>query len=106
MKTVGIVGGWGHVGLPLGIAFARAGRSVVLIDVDEARVRDVSAGKMPFLERGADEALRAALGTGKLQATSALSAAGESDAVIVTIGTPVDEFLDPDIRSFDRGIDA
>jgi len=103
--SIAIVGGCGHVGLPLGIAFARAGVGVTLVDTDAARVKTVLAGRMPFLERGADEALPAALATGRLHAVTTADAIAEPEVVVVTIGTPVDEFLDPAVRTFDRAID-
>ncbi len=56
-RDVVIVGGCGHVGLPLGIAFAESGLSVTLFDTNQSRVDQVRAAKMPFLEAGADEAL-------------------------------------------------
>jgi len=101
-----IVGGCGHVGLPLGIAFANAGARVSLLDIDEERIRQVQEGKMPFLERGAEEALAAALESGRLTLTTESSALGESDVAVVTIGTPLDEFLNPHVLSFDKFIDG
>ncbi|MFN4258197.1 MAG: nucleotide sugar dehydrogenase [Gemmataceae bacterium] len=106
MDTICIVGGCGHVGLPLGIAFTLAGAKVTLLDIDEQRLEAVRSGHMPFLEQGAEEALPAALKTGRLQVSNELRHVAEHDNVIVTIGTPVDEFLDPSIRSFDRSLDA
>jgi UDP-N-acetyl-D-mannosaminuronic acid dehydrogenase len=103
--SVCIVGGCGHIGLPLGIALADAEVQVTLLDVDEARVRRVAAGRMPFLERGADERLTSVLATGRLRATTSVGVLREHDTVIVTIGTPVDEFMDPGIRTFDRSME-
>jgi UDP-N-acetyl-D-mannosaminuronic acid dehydrogenase len=104
-EPVSIVGGCGHVGLPLGIALARSGVDVTLLDVDQKRVEAVAAGRMPFLERGADEVLPDVLASGRLRVTTSPEAVGESEIVIVTIGTPVDEFMDPSVLSFDRAID-
>ena len=107
MKTsVCIVGGCGHIGLPLGLSLAQAGAIVTLLDLDEGRVRQVDSGRMPFVERGADDLLPAVLATGRLQVTTSAEALCEADAVVVTIGTPVDEFMDPGLRSFDRSIDG
>ncbi|MGO9596805.1 MAG: nucleotide sugar dehydrogenase [Isosphaeraceae bacterium] len=103
--SVCIVGGCGHVGLPLGIALADAGVQVTLLDIDQDRVRRVTAGRMPFLERGADELLPSLLASGRLQATTSPDVIREHDTIIVTIGTPVDEFMDPGIRTFDRSVD-
>ncbi len=104
-NTVCIVGGCGHVGLPLGIALAQSGADVTLLDVDQRRVDEVAGGRMPFLERGADEVLPAVLASGRLQVTTSPEAIRESEIVVVTIGTPVDEFMDPGVLSFDRSID-
>jgi UDP-N-acetyl-D-mannosaminuronic acid dehydrogenase len=104
--TICIVGGCGHVGLPLGIALCNAGARVTLVDLDRDRVRRVAAGHMPFLERGAEEALPRALASGRLRVTTTSEVISAHEAVIVTIGTPVDEFLDPSVRSFDRHLDA
>src|SRR5205814_8120122 len=99
------VGGCGHVGLPLGIAFTRAGARVTLVDTDAERVAAVRTGRMPFLERGADRALPEALATGRLTAVTSLDAMPDAEYVIVANGTPVDEFLDPAVRTFDCEID-
>jgi len=102
--TTTIIGGCGHVGLPLGIALANAGADVTLYDTQPDRVAEVVAGKMPFLEWDADVALERALASGRLRATTNANSITHAEAVIVTIGTPVDEFLDPKVRSFDRAI--
>jgi UDP-N-acetyl-D-mannosaminuronic acid dehydrogenase len=106
MSSIAIVGGCGHVGLPLGIVLADCGATVTLIDLDEGRVRQVSQGVMPFLERGGEEALPRVLESGRLRATTWSKAVTDHENVIVTIGTPVDEFLDPDVRSFDRALEG
>ena len=66
MKTiqrVTIVGGCGHVGLPLGIVLAsKAGFQVDLLDIDPVKVEMVNSGSMPFMERGADALLREIVG--------------------------------------------
>ena len=104
--SVCIVGGCGHIGLPLGIALASAGARVTLLDNSAKRVQSVAEGRMPFLERGADESLAEVLADGSLSVTTDPDAVGDSDAAIVTIGTPVDEFLSPQIRTFDRAMDG
>jgi UDP-N-acetyl-D-mannosaminuronic acid dehydrogenase len=104
-QSICIVGGCGHVGLPLGIFLAENGFVVGLLDINAAKVQEVNAGRMPFREKGADEALPAVLRTGRLTATTSQQAVAQSDIVIVTVGTPVDEYLDPSIRSFDQSMD-
>ena len=99
-----IVGGCGHVGLPLGIALANAGADVTLYDTQAERVAEIAAGKMPFLEWGAEVELARALASGRLHASTDPATISPAEVVIVTIGTPVDEFLDPKVRMFDRAI--
>jgi UDP-N-acetyl-D-mannosaminuronic acid dehydrogenase len=90
-----IIGGCGHVGLPLGLAFARAGKKVVALDVDANKVAQVNAGRMPFKDRGADELLGKVLATGTFRASTDESLVSSAEVVITVVGTPVDEYLNP-----------
>src|SRR5689334_12406876 len=101
-----IVGGCGHVGLPLGLAFARKGYQVDLFDTSAERVAQVNAGHMPFHEDDADALLRESLAKGLVKATTDTTALEDASAIIVTIGTPVDEYLDPSVCEFDRSMKA
>ncbi len=105
MSSICIVGGCGHVGLPLGIAFALADAQVTLYDINTKAVKEISQGHMPFVEQGAEEALPEALDSGNLKLSDNPEVIGQHEAVVITIGTPVDEFLDPSVRSFDKSID-
>ena len=97
-RDVTIVGGCGHVGLPLGLAFADAGLAVALFDTNHTTVDQVSAGKMPFLETGAQVLLERLTGGDRLVATSDPASVGEAENVVVVVGTPVDDHLSPDPR--------
>jgi UDP-N-acetyl-D-mannosaminuronic acid dehydrogenase len=101
-----IVGGCGHVGLPLALAFARKGHPVDLLDTWADRVAMVNRGKMPFQEDGADELLAQCAARGLVKATTDPHVLEDAAAIIVTIGTPVDEYLDPSVREFDRSMEA
>jgi UDP-N-acetyl-D-mannosaminuronic acid dehydrogenase len=52
-RDVVVIGGGGHVGLPLAIAFADRGSRVVSYDISPGAVESVNAGVMPFTEPGA-----------------------------------------------------
>src|SRR5258708_5071717 len=56
-----IIGGCGHVGLPLGIALAHRGARVAIYDVSESAVKSVNDAVLPFDEPGAAELLREAI---------------------------------------------
>ncbi len=90
-----IVGGAGRVGLPLGIVLASRGLSVIALDIDTKRFATIRKGKMPFLEKGAEPLLKAALKKKLLTLTDDPAAVGDARVVIITVGTPIDEFLNP-----------
>lgn len=95
-KTIAIVGGCGHVGLPLGVKFALGGAKVFLVDVNQTAVDTVNGGTFPFLELGGDKQLQSAL-SGGLTATTDASVCRSCDVVVFVIGTPVDEHLNPKV---------
>jgi UDP-N-acetyl-D-mannosaminuronic acid dehydrogenase len=100
-----VVGGCGRVGLPLGIALASRGLSIVLYDIDAAAVERVNSGAMPFAEEGAAAPLAEALAAGRLRATTDAAAVGLADALIVVVGTPVDKHLNPDLGAVPQAIE-
>jgi UDP-N-acetyl-D-mannosaminuronic acid dehydrogenase len=100
-----IIGGCGHVGLPLGIVFANCGINVVLLDISAERIATVNSGHAPFMENAAAEHLKAVVGK-TLLATSDNSCLKTADAAIAVVGTPVDEHLNPTVTELYRNIDA
>lgn len=103
---VTVVGGAGHVGVPLVLAFAEAGLVVNVNDLNETALATLRSGKLPFIEHGAAPLLAKALAGNKLLFTSAPDAIGHTGPVIITIGTPVDEFLNPVQVEVQRCIDS
>lgn len=97
MNKICIIGGCGHVGIPLGLAFAKKGLDVTLVDVNPKAVEAINAGKLPFKEEGADELLRRHGGR-NLRATADASIVKRQDVVVFVTGTPVDEHLNPKIH--------
>jgi UDP-N-acetyl-D-mannosaminuronic acid dehydrogenase len=105
-RDVAVIGGGGHVGLPLAIALADRGSKVVIYDVSAAAVESVNAGVMPFAEPGAESVLRRVLADGRLTASTDSAVVATAEHVVVVIGTPVDEYLNPDPNSIPRALDA
>ncbi len=99
-----IVGGCGHVGLPLGMALADKGKSVALYDINDAVIAKVNDGIVPFKENGAEEVLQRVVKNKKLTATRNPEVIGSSNHVVLVIGTPVDEHLNPKIGDIIRAI--
>jgi UDP-N-acetyl-D-mannosaminuronic acid dehydrogenase len=100
-----VLGGGGHVGLPLSLAFADAGLRVGIYDINGATLEQIGRGEMPFLEHGADQLLGEVLATGRLELSTEAAIIGRADAVLLVIGTPVDEFLGPSMRVFERAVE-
>jgi UDP-N-acetyl-D-mannosaminuronic acid dehydrogenase len=100
-----VVGGAGHVGVPLVLSFAAKGLTVNINDLNTDSLDTLRSGRMPFIERGADELLKKALADGRLFFTSKPDEISTKGPVIVTIGTPVDEFLNPVRRVIQDCID-
>lgn len=94
-----VVGGCGHVGLPLAIAFADAGKKVAIYDSSEKNVLTVSQGTMPFEEEGAEVLLKKNLGK-NLFVFPDPAVIRESRFLIVVIGTPTDRHLNPEFTKF------
>jgi UDP-N-acetyl-D-mannosaminuronic acid dehydrogenase len=90
-----VVGGAGHVGIPLVLAFAEAGLTVNVNDLNRATLDILAGGKLPFIEHGAESLLAKALAGQRLIFTDRPGLISGKGPVIVTIGTPVDEFLNP-----------
>jgi UDP-N-acetyl-D-mannosaminuronic acid dehydrogenase len=92
-----IVGGCGHVGLPLGVSLANLDCEVIAYDINENSVDLVNTGSPPFLEEGLELSLKSALKNG-FRATTNPAVIKSAEVVIMIIGTPLDENLDPDLE--------
>lgn len=101
---IAVIGGCGHVGLPLATAFADRGSRVGIYDLNEDSVSAVNAAEMPFAEPGAAPALKRAIAEGRLTATTDPAIVGRAEHVIVVIGTPVDSHLNPDQGAIIRAL--
>ena len=100
-----VLGGGGHVGLPLSLAFAKAGLRVGIVDTAEATLAKIGRGEMPFMENGAQELLAELLPTGRLELSASSELLERTHQVIVVVGTPIDEFLNPSMTIFERTVD-
>lgn len=90
-----IVGGAGHVGVPLALTFARSGLTVNIHDQNHKALDQLAAGVSPFIEDGAQVLLASALKEHKLIFTSVPCNISTPGPVIITIGTPVDPWGEP-----------
>jgi UDP-N-acetyl-D-mannosaminuronic acid dehydrogenase len=99
-----VVGGCGRAGLPLGLAFADRGLRVGLHDINRQAVGLVASGRMPFAEAEADEVLERVLAEERLAVSTDPGLIRRAEHVVIVIGTPVDEHLNPDIGAVSAAI--
>ena len=103
---VAVIGGCGRAGLPLALAFADRGMSVLAYDIDRQAVEVVAAGRMPFMEEGAEPVLKRVLAEGRLTVSGEAGDLKRAEHAIVVIGTPVDQHLNPDIAAVTEAMDG
>jgi UDP-N-acetyl-D-galactosamine dehydrogenase len=87
------VTGLGYVGLPVAIAFAKAGHRVIGFDRDPIRSADLRAGRDATRSVSRDD-----LRTAMLEITNDPGALAGADIHIVTVPTPIDAANKPDLR--------
>jgi UDP-N-acetyl-D-glucosamine dehydrogenase len=91
--TIGVLG-LGYVGMPLALRFAEVGFAVLGFDIDAAKVDAINAGRSP-LHGLADE--RVARHAGRLAATGDFARAGDCDAILICVPTPLGRHREPDL---------
>jgi UDP-N-acetyl-D-mannosaminuronic acid dehydrogenase len=96
-----VVGGCGHVGLPLAIVMAHRGLRVAIDDIDTSAVEMVRSGRMPFMEDKAEPMLAEVINR-NLIVDDDRTLISRSRIVVVVIGTPVDEHLNPTFHKIHR----
>ena len=99
-RKISIIGGAGHVGYPLGLIFSSKGFEVNLIDKNLKNSKKINSGISPFLEEGSKALLRQMLKKKRIKASQGLKSVLESKYIIICIGTPINNNLSPEIKSF------
>ncbi len=94
--NIAVIGGAGHVGLPLSLMFSKYGFQVTLVDSDAAKIEMLKKGEFPFMEEGGSELLKE-VKDGNILFCTEHKLIAECDVVVLTVGTPVDEHLNPDL---------
>ena len=102
--TIGVIG-LGYVGLPLAVAFAESGATVIGVDADPRRVAAVNGGAS-FIEDVPSDRLDALVKGGRLAATAQVDTLKDADAVIICVPTPLGKSREPDISFIVAAADA
>ena len=104
-NKISVVGGAGHIGLPLSIVFANKGFDVAVIDKNLEAMEMAKKGIMPFKEKDGTKNLKKALKK-KIKFYNKPSNFISNSTVVITVGTPVDNFLNPDMGQIKDCIDT
>ena len=88
--------GLGYVGLPLATALAAVGHTVVGVDVNAERVRQINQGQN-YIPDVSDEELAELVAAGRLRATTDYDALREVEAIFICVPTPLDAMRAPDL---------
>jgi len=107
LATSPIVGliGLGYVGLPLAVAFAESGATVIGVDLDARRVAAIRAGTS-FIEDVPAEPLARLVRDGRLSAHDDVGALKDADAIVICVPTPLGKSKEPDISFIVAAADA
>lgn len=105
LKPPVAVVGVGRVGLPLALFLADKGHVVYGIDVDQEKINLLSKAEMPFMEEGASQLLKKYLNKSFFVSTDFANIAMVK-IIILTLGTPVDENMNPSLVQIDKALSA
>lgn len=100
-----VVGGAGHAGVALVLVLAGNGLKTLVLDVNKAALETMAAGRLPFFEQGGEPVLKKALAGGRLEFSSDAKDVARATFVVVTIGTPIDEFHNPEVSRLTHCLD-
>jgi UDP-N-acetyl-D-mannosaminuronic acid dehydrogenase len=101
-KKIAVIG-IGRVGLPLALVFAQEGFKIFGIDVNEESVKRLKGGRLPFKEKGALALLKKHLGK-RFFPTTDYAVAKKCQYLVLTLGTPVDENMNPSLAQIDAAL--
>ena len=100
---IGVIG-LGYVGLPLAVEFAKAGFSVVGLDIDDEKVRSLEAGKS-YIEDVPAEELETARADGRFRASSDFAELTRLDVINICVPTPLTRAKDPDVSHMAKAVE-
>lgn len=103
-EIVSVVG-IGRVGLPLALFLADHGYRVHGLDIDQEKVSFINSGRMPFMEEGGPELLKKYINKSFFVSTD-FSHIAKAKTIILTLGTPVDENMNPSLVQIDKALAA
>lgn len=99
-KKISIIGGAGHIGLPLSVLLFNLGFKVNLVDNNNHNLNLIKKGKSPFYEKDIEKFLKKTIKNKRFLTTNLLESIKDSKFIFVCIGTPISKKLKPDLKNF------
>jgi UDP-N-acetyl-D-glucosamine dehydrogenase len=93
---IGVIG-MGYVGLPLALAFVKAGYAVMGFDTDPAKIEALNEGRS-YIHHISSDRIVTAVKTGLLKATANFDLLKSQDAILICVPTPLTKQREPDMR--------
>ena len=88
MKNIAIIG-TGYVGLVTGVGLSEFGNKVICLDINQSKINNLNAGKVPIYEPGLEDLIRKNVNSERLFFSSDMaSSIKESEVIIIAVGTP------------------
>ncbi len=94
-NSVAVVG-LGYVGLPLSLAFARSGMTVLGLDIDSWKVNEINGGRS-FIKHIESQAIKDQTGSKRFEASTDFARIKEVEAIVICVPTPLNKNREPDI---------
>jgi len=104
MKAEVAIVGAGYVGMPLAQVFADAGKSVVLLDVQEDVVAAINRGESHIVDVGSAE-LKRLVDDGRISATTDYDVLKDVDAILIALPTPLSDQREPDLSIVEGAVE-
>ena len=92
------------MGLPLAVAFARAGLDTIGFDLDGGRTDAIGRGESYIVDVPAAD-VQAAVAVGALAATADFAGLARVDAAVICVPTPLGKARDPDLSHVTAAVD-
>ena len=99
-KKISIIGGAGHIGLPLAVLLFDVGFEINIVDKDKKNISLIKKGIPPFYEDGLKQKLKKIYNNKNFKVSSNLKTIFDSNFIFICIGTPVTSNLQPDLSNF------
>jgi UDP-N-acetyl-D-mannosaminuronic acid dehydrogenase len=99
-NSISVIGGAGHVGLPLAALLSSKIFFVTAIDKNVEQINFIKKGNNPFLEDNLPKILKKNLKKGRIKFSEKLDEIKNTKYIIVCVGTPITNKLKPNLKNF------